>query len=81
MLKTKLTAIALSLALLLGCAFGQGHQGPNSNSNANGPTPNSNASGPAAKEHATARCNDGTYSYSKHRQGTCSHHGGVAEWL
>jgi hypothetical protein len=30
---------------------------------------------------ATARCRDGTYSYSQHRQGTCSHHGGVAEWL
>jgi endonuclease YncB( thermonuclease family) len=30
---------------------------------------------------ATARCNDGTYSYSLHRQGTCSHHGGVAYWL
>lgn len=27
---------------------------------------------------ATARCNDGTYSYAAHRQGACSHHGGVA---
>ena len=30
---------------------------------------------------ATAFCNDGTYSFSQHRQGTCSHHGGVAKWL
>ena len=30
---------------------------------------------------ATALCNDGTYSFSQHRQGTCSHHGGVAQWL
>lgn len=30
---------------------------------------------------ATAKCNDGTYSFSQHRSGTCSHHGGVAEWL
>ena len=30
---------------------------------------------------ATARCQDGTYSFSQHRQGTCSHHGGVAQWL
>ena len=30
---------------------------------------------------ASAICNDGTYSYSAHRQGTCSHHGGVAQWL
>jgi len=30
---------------------------------------------------ATAVCNDGTYSYSQNRQGTCSKHGGVARWL
>ncbi len=30
---------------------------------------------------ATARCGDGTYSYSQSRRGTCSHHGGVAQWL
>lgn len=30
---------------------------------------------------ATARCRDGTYSYSRSRRGTCSHHGGVAAWL
>ena len=30
---------------------------------------------------ATARCRDSSYSFSQHRQGTCSHHGGVAEWL
>jgi hypothetical protein len=30
---------------------------------------------------ATAKCKDGTYSKSTHRSGTCSSHGGVAEWL
>jgi hypothetical protein len=30
---------------------------------------------------ATAVCADGTYSFSQHRSGTCSHHGGVAQWL
>lgn len=30
---------------------------------------------------ATAQCSDGTYSFSQHRSGTCSHHGGVAQWL
>lgn len=30
---------------------------------------------------ASARCADGTYSYSQNRRGTCSHHGGVSEWL
>ena len=30
---------------------------------------------------ASARCRDGSYSFSQHRRGTCSHHGGVAEWF
>jgi hypothetical protein len=30
---------------------------------------------------ATARCNDGTWSFSEHHSGTCSSHGGVREWL
>lgn len=29
---------------------------------------------------ASAKCRDGSYSYSQSRQGTCSHHGGVAQW-
>ena len=29
----------------------------------------------------SALCKDGTYSYSQNRRGTCSHHGGVKEWL
>ena len=30
---------------------------------------------------ASAKCRDGTYSFSEHHRGTCSHHGGVAVWL
>ncbi|HEX8396392.1 MAG TPA: thermonuclease family protein [Pyrinomonadaceae bacterium] len=30
---------------------------------------------------ASALCRDGTYSYSANRRGTCSSHGGVAQWL
>ena len=30
---------------------------------------------------ATAKCADGTYSFSQSRRGTCSHHGGVMQWL
>lgn len=26
-------------------------------------------------------CGDGTYSFSQNRRGTCSYHGGVAEWF
>ena len=42
------------------------------------PAPLANNSPPSG---ATAQCRDGTYSFSQHRRGTCSHHGGVARWL
>jgi hypothetical protein len=29
----------------------------------------------------SARCVDGSYSYSQHASGTCSDHGGVARWI
>jgi hypothetical protein len=29
---------------------------------------------------ASAQCRDGTYSHSHHHSGTCSGHGGVAQW-
>jgi len=41
------------------------------------PTKSQNGSIPAG---ASARCRDSTYSFSQSRRGTCSHHGGVAEW-
>ncbi|WP_349898924.1 DUF3761 domain-containing protein [Parafrigoribacterium soli] len=34
-----------------------------------------------APSGATAKCKDGTYSFSQSRRGTCSSHGGVAAWL
>lgn len=42
-------------------------------------SPYASSGGPPAG--ATAQCNDGTYSMSQHRQGTCSGHGGVAQFL
>jgi hypothetical protein len=42
------------------------------------PTKSQDGSVPAG---ASARCRDGTYSFSQSRRGTCSHHGGVANWL
>ncbi len=36
---------------------------------------------PSAPAGASAKCRDGTYSFSQSRSGTCSHHGGVATWL
>jgi len=44
------------------------------------PSPTRTADG-KPPEGATAHCRDGTFSFSRTRQGTCSHHGGVAEWL
>jgi hypothetical protein len=41
--------------------------------------PEESPSGPPAG--ATAECVDGTYSFSESRSGTCSYHGGVANWL
>ncbi len=35
---------------------------------------------PAPGGGPTAKCRDGSLSYSAHRQGTCSYHGGVAIW-
>ncbi|MGN6371892.1 MAG: DUF3761 domain-containing protein [Solirubrobacteraceae bacterium] len=40
--------------------------------------PEESSSPPAG---ATAECEDGTYSFSESRSGTCSHHGGVKRWL
>jgi hypothetical protein len=35
----------------------------------------------APPKGATAQCRDRSYSFSQSRRGTCSHHGGVAQWL
>jgi len=43
------------------------------------PSPQFSPNGPPPG--ASAECNDGSYSSSKHRSGTCSHHGGVRRWL
>jgi hypothetical protein len=39
------------------------------------------ATGAGPPRGATALCRDGTYSFSQTHSGTCSHHGGVAQWL
>lgn len=49
--------------------------------NVNGRCVHRPAKAPSAPAGATAKCYDGTYSYSLSRSGTCSHHGGVARWL
>jgi Protein of unknown function (DUF3761) len=36
---------------------------------------------PSAPAGATAKCDDGTWSFSQHHSGSCSRHGGVAYFL
>lgn len=49
--------------------------------NVDGERVHSPAYAPSVPAGASARCKDGTYSFSRNRRGTCSGHGGVAEWL
>jgi hypothetical protein len=44
------------------------------------PRPCGNATTDAPPPNSTAVCRDGTYSFSEHRSGTCSGHGGVQSW-
>ena len=53
----------------------------NSYVNSNGNVVHSPAYSNTVPVGATAKCQDGTYSFSQSRSGTCSHHGGVAQWL
>ena len=48
--------------------------------NVDGETVHSPAYAPSIPAGATAKCRDGTYSFSQNRSGTCSHHGGVLIW-
>ena len=67
MLRTSLSALLLALALLHAPAWGQRRRSP--------------VLSPTPPPDASARCRDGYYSFSRYRRGTCSGHGGVAEWL
>jgi hypothetical protein len=63
-------------------ASGSGGSGSSgsSGSGSSGSGSSGSGSGAVAGGGATAKCVDGTLSYSAHHQGTCSHHGGVAVW-
>lgn len=49
--------------------------------NSNGQKISSPVKAVVAPKGASAKCKDGTYSFSKHRSGTCSGHKGVSKWL
>lgn len=87
--KAKLATLFLILLLAVSPAFGQHRRAARRGTPSGGDyytnsvghrvhRPVVTRSAPAG---ASARCRDGSYSFSEHRRGTCSHHGGVAEWL
>ena len=49
--------------------------------NSNGQKVSSPVKSEVIPKGASAKCKDGTYSFSKHRSGTCSGHKGVSKWL
>lgn len=49
--------------------------------NIDGNQVHSPAYAPSVPQGASAQCRDGTYSFSRHHSGTCSHHGGVEQWF
>ncbi|WP_328810656.1 DUF3761 domain-containing protein [Rhodococcus sp. NBC_00294] len=61
--------------------YGGGSCGGDSYINSAGNCVQSPMSAPSAPAGASAQCNDGTYSFSQSRRGTCSGHGGVGTWL
>ncbi|HSW88828.1 MAG TPA: DUF3761 domain-containing protein [Candidatus Saccharimonadales bacterium] len=60
----------------------QGLSNNNYYTNSSGNTVHSPAysNGGSVPAGATAQCKDGIYSFSQHRSGTCSGHGGVSQW-
>lgn len=85
-LKKTLLALIVATALAAGsiapAASGYSDTSHTASAIANKQRPKKPAKNPTGDASgATAECRDGTYSYSAHRRGTCSHHGGVKRWL
>lgn len=76
----RLAAVLAGVALMSGCASGYDHGSERSYTNGDGVEVESPVYSDDRPPGATARCLDGAYSHSQSRQGTCSHHGGVAQW-
>jgi hypothetical protein len=84
MLKIKrMVAIIFSAALLPNAALALPlacHETPGYYVNSDGQVVHRPECVQTHQEGETAICNDGSHSFSKHHVGTCSHHGGVAQW-
>jgi hypothetical protein len=75
------TLLTLLLLFIVPVASARTHHRRHHYINSSGHRIHSPAHSRSAPVGASAQCNDGTYSFSEHHQGTCSHHGGVARWL
>jgi hypothetical protein len=64
-----------------GAAPSPGPQGRSAPASAPSSSRPSSSGAPAQPGQATAKCKDGSTSFSTHHSGACSHHGGVAQWL
>ncbi|OXC77574.1 DNA-damage-inducible protein D [Caballeronia sordidicola] len=88
--RTASILLAAALALNGSAAFAYAYSAPNESDldnhqtyrNHDGDTVHSPAHSRSgeAPDGATAQLRDGTWSFSRHRSGTCSRHGGVAAW-
>ncbi len=75
-------SLVLALAIAAACTAAQarGH-GSDTYVNSDGVTVHRPVQSSQRPAGATAQCRDGSWSFSLHHSGTCSHHGGVLRWL
>jgi hypothetical protein len=93
MIRTALLCLGLLTASATTPAFARSHDfhhhfthsyGPSEGrhyTNVDGNSVHSPIASDRAPSGASAHCSDGSWSFSQHHSGTCSHHGGVAGWL
>ncbi|PYS22141.1 MAG: hypothetical protein DMF72_14345 [Acidobacteria bacterium] len=76
-----ITTLLLAFVLLVSAAFGQNRHRHRYYRNVEGHRVHRPVFSRSVPSGATAKCRDGSFSFSQNHRGTCSHHGGVAQWL
>jgi hypothetical protein len=79
-MKSKFNAFAVTTLIALALTV-SAHAASGTYINNNGQRVSSPVKSVIVPKGATAKCKDGTYSFSKSRRGTCSGHKGVSKWL